>query len=468
MIATLPTPKEIIGNLERFAPSLLWVLTEHEDGTKELVRLRFRQLQLHFLRNRQKLNLILKPRQIGFSTAIRADFFYKAVTRTVSTATLSHDDETTQKFRLVDDRFYANLPDPKPSRKYSNSRLTTYSDYDSECTIATAGNIHTGRGGTYTDVHASEMAFYKDAEAIMAGIMQGGNPNITAESTPNGAQGYYYNLCMEALDGNPLWKLFFYRWWDYSEYVIPLDDGETFEYINDEIEIVEKFGLSPEQIKWRRHKQNQLKHLFPQEYPEDPVKCFLVSGQGYFGDIDFCYTAPLNTTPLVDHNYVAGLDFGQTTDYTVLSIGDRTVGNQVDLLMMRQLSWSEMRRRVVEKCKEWNVTKLVAEANSMGSTNIEALNQELYAAGCRCSVESFMTSNISKAGIMTALHEAIYSGELRLLPVDSQKHQMRAFQAKQTQAGNWVLSAPDGEHDDIVIANGLMLKAMTSPTRWIY
>jgi len=462
---TLPTPKQVFRNVETFASTFLYIL----DKDKRLVKLHFNPLQRRFLRERTGRDLILKPRQIGFSTAIQADLFYRAVTRTSATVTLSHEDKSTQKFRRMTKRFYDNLPENfRPARKYDNAVLATYPDFDSESEIFTAGNTDTGRSGTYTDVHASEVAFYKDAQAIVAGIMQGGNPSIAMESTPNGAQGYFYNLCMEALDGNSIWKLHFFRWWDHPEYATPLEDGETFDYADDELELVETFGLSPEQIKWRRGKQQELKHEFPQEYPEDPVKCFLLSGQGYFGDVDFCYTAPTDASPHDDHTYVAGLDFGQTTDYTVLSVGDRNAGNQVDLLMVRQLAWGEMRRRVVQKCKQWGITKLIAEKNSMGSTNIEELNKELYAAGCQTSVEAFETTNISKAQIMTALHEAIYSNELRLLPIDSQKHQMRAFQAKQTLAGNWQLSAPDGEHDDIVIANGLMQKAMTSPSVWIY
>src|SRR5512147_1776321 len=118
-------------------------------------------------------------------------------------------------------------------------------------------------------MHGSEVAFWPDAERIIAGAMQGGNPDVVLESTPNGAQGYFYERCMEALRGDGVWSLHFYPWWWDDNYRIPLDVGEQPALIGDENQLVEKFGLSYEQIKWRRSKTKELGRLFIQEYPED-------------------------------------------------------------------------------------------------------------------------------------------------------------------------------------------------------
>ena len=66
----------------------------------------------------------------------------------------------------------------KPLRKYSNSSLATYPEFDSTSIIATAGSKEAGRGDTYTDFHGSEVAFWPDAEKIIAGAMQGGSPDV--------------------------------------------------------------------------------------------------------------------------------------------------------------------------------------------------------------------------------------------------------------------------------------------------
>jgi hypothetical protein len=449
----IPSPRDVFFNPIVFAETFLKI----QDKRKRLVPLRYNRTQLAYLENRTRQDLILKARQFGISTVIQAEYFRACTTGTATTLTLAHDMETTQKLRRMVARFYNNLPKGfRPARKYDNSRVATYPDFDSEAMIATAGSIHTGRGGTYSHFHGSEVAFWVDAEALVAGAMQGGEPIVVLESTPNGAQGYFYELCMEALDGNSDYKLHFYPWWFDGAYRLKLDEGEVIEYTDEEAALVEKYSLTLEQIKWRRKKQRELKSLFPQEYPEDPKACFLLSGKGYFGDISHCYKAPWNAIRQPGHRYVAGLDFAQSNDFLVLSVIDATAKVQVDRLRINRLSWEEMRRQVREKCKRWEIKTLNAEANSMGRTNIEAMTNEFKADDVKTKIIPFWTDNTSKATAAGDLHEALHHGGLLLLDDPDQKREMQAFTATQNpKTLVWSLSAPNNEHDDFVIANML-------------
>lgn len=431
------------------------------DKRNQLVPFVPNRAQRHFIKSRTGRDLILKARQLGLSTAIQADYFVTGITETALIATLAHDDTTTQKLRRMAKRFYDGLPaDLCPQRGLDNATTTTYPDTGSEVTIVTAGSPAAGRGGTYSHVHGSEVAFWKDAEGIMAGILQGvpTDGQIVLESTPNGAQGWFYERCMEALDGNSDWTLHFYPWWWDDGYQLPIAAPLTL--TDEEQQLVTAHNLSHEQIAWRRSKQRELGRLFLQEYPEDPRSCFLLSGVGYFGDIDHVFTAPTNAAPTRQHRYVAGLDFAQTVDYTVLSVLDATDMSQVDLLRVNQLPWAEMRRQVVEACRKWSIAVLVAERNSMGSTNIEALVSELKAAKVETRVLAFDTSNTTKARIIGALHTALHERELKLLPHPAQRRELQAFTSKQTLTGLWQFAAPDGEHDDTVMALALGLDAI--------
>lgn len=420
---------------------------------KRLVPLTYNRVQVDLLSHLTGRDLVLKARQHGVSTAIQGYLYQQAVTGTATTMTLAHDDDSTQKLRRITERFYRNDP-RQPQRGSANARLTTYPEHDSEVMIATAGNRTSGRSATLSDLHGSEVAFWPDAESLVAAAIQAGDPRVILESTPNGAQGYFYSLCMEALDGNSDWVLHFYPWWWEPGYRIALDEGEALSYTDDEQTLVEAYNLTSEQIKWRRSKQRELKHLFIQEYPEDPQTCFLRSGLGYFGDVSACFAAPNGATYNPAHQYVAGLDFGQTVDYTALSIGDVTTGQEVELLRVNQMSWSDMRSRVVQACQRWHVGILWAEKNSMGSTNIEELRKEL---GTLVGVQEFTTTSESKASLMSALHETLHADDgLRLLPDTAGKRELQAFSAMQLPSGAWRLSAPDNEHDDTVIARGLM------------
>lgn len=444
---------KIKDNPQRFAKVFLKIL----DKDKSLVSFKWNKAQAHFYEHRTGHDLILKARQLGFSTLIQGEMFRKTVTSTQTTITLAHDAETTQKLRRMADRFYENCKfnDLQPARKYANATLATYPEFDSTATIATAGNVETGRGDTYTMMHGSEVAFWKDAEKIVAGAMQGGSPDVILESTPNGAQGFFYDKCMEALAGNSIWTLHFYSWWWDDNYRIITDDVIT--YTDEEAALVAKHNLDQAQIKWRREKIRELGRLFIQEYPEDPITCFLTSGNSYFGDLSGVFTALANAVYVQGHEYYAGLDFGQTKDYTAMPIFDKTAKCQVDLLHVNNMEWSEIRNRIKQMSDKWHLTSILAEKNSIGTVNIEALQ----ALGL--PVVPFETTNESKSGIMSNMNEAIHFGGWKLLDIPIQKHEMNTFVATQLPSGAWRLAADGDGHDDIVIGDALGLWNCSSP-----
>jgi hypothetical protein len=450
MSDAIPTQAEAIHNPEQFSELFLRIL----DKEKNLVPFRWNKAQRHFHEHRTGRDLILKARQLGFSTYEQGEMFRRAVTSTRTTMTMAHDDETTQKLRRMADRFWEHCKfnGIQPARKYGNATLATYPEFDSECVIATAGSQEAGRGGTYSDFHGSEVAFWKDAEKIIAGAMQGGNPDVVLESTPNGAQGYFYERCMEALAGDSIWTLHFYPWWWDEAYRIALAPGEALTYTDEEARLVEKHNLTPEQIKWRRNKQKELKSLFIQEYPEDPVSCFLTSGHSYFGDLSEVFTAQRGEY-IPGHQYAAGLDFAQTLDFMSMTVLDFTDKCQVDLLHINKLEWKEQRTRVKQVYDRWHLPGLLAEKNSIGSVNIEAM-QDMGMV-----VVPFETTNASKAEIMSNLHDAIHDGGWKLLDDETEKHEFRIFVSAQLPSGVWRLAAEGNGHDDTVISTALAYEA---------
>lgn len=447
------TPSQIANDPAEFARVFLKI----QDKRKQTVPFKWNNAQRHFHTNRTGRDLILKARQLGFSTYVQGEMFRRTVTGSRTTMTISHEDKTTQFLRVMADRFYDNCKfgDLQPQRKYANASMTTYPEFDSMAIIATAGNQETGRGGTYSDFHGSEVAFWKDAESLVAGAMQGGNPDVILESTPNGAQGYFYERCMEALRGDGIWRLHFYAWWWDDEYRLPLLQDEIIEYNDEERELVAKHGLTPEQIKWRRYKISELREKYNQEYPEDPITCFLTSGDSYFGDVSKCFYSG-DVQWQEGHEYVAGLDFGQTNDYTAMIVIDKTEKRMVDLLHIRRLEWREQRQRIYDVYKKWRCKRMASEVNSIGSVNIEEL------ARMGLAVIPFETTNISKSDMMSNLYEALHSNGLALLDNTTLRHELTTFVSTQTATGLWRLAAEGEGHDDTVMALGLAWYAATN------
>jgi hypothetical protein len=463
-----PTPNQVVSDPRLFASTFLRIL----DKQKKPRRLVWNNPQAHFHSNRTGRDLVLKARQLGISTYVQGEMYRRTVTSTRTTITLAHDDPTTDALRRMADRFWENCQfnGIQPLRKYANAALTTYPEFDSEALISKAGSKNVGRGTTITDFHGSEVAFWPDAEKLVSGAMQAGNPDVILESTPNGAQGYFYERCMEAIHKQGVWKLHFYPWWWDPAYSMPLEDGEVFQLSEEESILVQRLlldgiVLKPEQIKWRRNKKSELKHLFPQEYPEDPLTCFLTSGNSYFGDISGVFTAPFGATWQEGHKYGAGLDFGQTSDFTCMIVIDRTTHQMVDFLHINKLEWSEMRRQIKQMYNKWHLTSLLAETNSIGSVNIEALQKTIInpdgSKDPGIQVQGFDMTNDSKHDIAADLYESLHTNELKLMDVPVLRHELNTFVSTQLPGGGWRLAAEGTGHDDTVI--GLMLANQNVP-----
>lgn len=439
----------------------LWIQVALDDGSKEARPFTYNRMQRHLIPNLTGQDIIVKPRQGGISTALQGRLNRRAWTETVSVATLAHDDATTQRLRRMSRFFWQSLPaDVRPARQYDNAWLTMYPGTQSEVVIQKAGTTTGGRGFTLSEAHLSEAAFYANLEAILTGLAEAGRPRLTLESSANGAQGYFYHLVMGGIKNENNWKIHFYQWWWDDRNCIPLEPGEVLKYEEDEEKLVRQHGLTPDQIKWRRKKKRDLPRTFEQEYPEDIETCFLKSGVGYFGDIAAAFKVqPGSRKPVQGHRYVAGLDFGQQTDFTALSIIDATTMEEVDLLRVNRLSWEEMRRRVREKCKIWRPYVVYAEKNAMGTTNIEALNNELYADGLgTIPIVGFDMTPYSKPPLMASLHAAINELGLALYDDPIHRDEFNSAIAKQTSRG-WTVVSPrdikkDGNYSDESIGHG--------------
>jgi hypothetical protein len=416
------------------------------------------RIQRHFIQNQELRNLIIKPRQVGFSTELQSQLFLDAITGTHRQAVLAHDDVTTSLIRRMAKRFWQQLPEHiRPKRGEDNARTTIYATTGSEVTIATAGSLNVGRGGTFNRVHGTEVAYWKDADAILAGLLQGVPPGgrVDLESTANGAQGWFYEKCMEALDGNNKYKLHFYPWWWEEGYALPLEEDEVIIFDEQEMELVTQYGLTPEQIKWRRDKIKEIPLTFEQEYPEDVYKAFLQSGTSVFGDISAALYEPQQTEPDPEHRYVAGADWGQSVDYSSISIFDATIGQEVFLDRFNRMSWEDMQSRMVDACIKWNVETFAPEANSMGVVNIEALTTKFEDKDFDINIRPMWTNNDRKRRWVTNFYRGIHYENAQLLNIGYANAEMRGFTQGQTKQGAYTYEAAKGGHDDTVICRML-------------
>ncbi len=146
---------------------------------------------------------------------------------------------------------------------------------------------------------------------------------------------------------------------------------------------------------------------------------------------------------------VFGVDWGREHDYTVICALDADTGAMVAMDRFNQIGWEMQRGRLQAMAARYQPTDIWAEANSIGSVNIDALQAE------GLPVRPFYTTQRSKAQLIESLALAIERGEVGLLNDPVLLAELAAYTLERLPSGAYRYHAPAGGHDDTVIALGL-------------
>lgn len=152
-------------------------------------------------------------------------------------------------------------------------------------------------------------------------------------------------------------------------------------------------------------------------------------------------------------DFVVGVDWGKSNDWTAISVIDARTGREVDFDRFNQISWELQRGRLSALVAKWNPRLVLAEANSIGEPNIEALASE------GMPIEGFMTTSASKSPLIDGLALAIERKEITLIDDAIATSELMAYSMERMAGGGWRYSAPQGAHDDTVIARALAWRA---------
>lgn len=211
--------------------------------------------QKRFIENMTGKDVILKSRQIGFSSLIEGiftlDFLLKENSRSVC---ISHDAISAQK--LLDRvKYFIKSAEEKGLQvnlKYNSRNELVNSDKNSSFYIGQAGSKSFGRGDTLNNLHLSEFAFYPNPELLLSSVLQSVVPGgrVIIESTANGMN-YYKAFWDKAKAGQNNFTPHFFDNTFYSE-------------------------------EFLAEKKLELGDMFPQEYPTTDIEAFLSSGNPFF------------------------------------------------------------------------------------------------------------------------------------------------------------------------------------------
>lgn len=167
----------------------------------------------------------------------------------------------------------------------------------------------------------------------------------------------------------------------------------------------------------------------------------------------------LSTAPTVS----LGIDLARRVDFTVLVGMDRDFGvTYFD--RFNEIDWPFQRRRIEETWQRLGSPRIVIDATP-GSVG-DPFAQELIYAGL--PVEPFGLTALTKRQLVETIAVSIDSGSVTLPDEPVLLNELEAFEMQPLPSGNVRYSAPEGKHDDCVIALGLALHgAMNSGGLWI-
>lgn len=272
------------------------------DKSGKIINLQFNEPQqrLYDIIKEQKLKnkpvriVILKARQLGFSTIAESILFKETTTKfNVNTGIITHQDEATKNLFNMSKLMYECLPqEMKPAKKASNAQELIFDNdkgtgLKSKIRCMTAGSQGVGRSYTYDNLHVSELAFWPgNKKTTMTGLLQA-VPNLPStiiiiESTANGFE-YFKEIWDGAVAGENDFIPLFVGWNELKDYQMPYTG---FELTSEEIQLQRDYNLSLEQLTWRRwcirnNCSNDIEQ-FKQEYPITPEEAFISTGACYF------------------------------------------------------------------------------------------------------------------------------------------------------------------------------------------
>ena len=455
---------DIIG-LEKLDPRLasrIWRLNNlytviNEAGVK--VKFELRPAQQELLMNMSYKNIILKARQLGFTTFVcifmldyalfNSDKLLGIVAHTQTDATVIF-----HKIKVAWESFNPEL------KAFLTLQTTGDSKAEYEFSNGSRIRISTSlRSGTYQMVLVTEFGkvcakYPEKAEEVITGTL----PAVPAkgivfiESTAEGEDGRYYEMVQEAIklqqSGRPLttkdYKFFFFPWYSNPADVLKADnlpiDNKMLSYFKD-IERKCNVTLTQEQKNWYWMEQKTQRDKMKQEHPSTPDEAFLSSGNKLFkaelldrhGQM-WCET-PIETIGnfniyrkyVRSHMYGLGADvsMGIKEDSSTIVVIDFTTGEVVLTYQNNNIDPVAFAHEIKTAGTWYGICIAAPESNSVGLTTCVTLRDiypNIYLQTRQGMLEDHQTQKLgwlttpgTKPTMMYELSEAIENDDIKIL-----------------------------------------------------
>ncbi|HEY6866258.1 MAG TPA: hypothetical protein VI792_03310 [Candidatus Eisenbacteria bacterium] len=436
----------------------------------------------------------VKPRQVGWTTGTEAYLFWKLYTSSRGRRAMQvvHEDSVVTRLRRMVRVFYEGLPlELQGGLEVDNKWVSEFAHNGAAFQRILAGGAGQGRGDTYTDLHATEMAKWRrgssavrgeeglssDEEMFGSAISTIHDPagSIIVESTGSGARGLFHRLYAEAIQRPDLWNVVFVSWLNVRRYRIRLTDEQAVALAKDldadERELMSGHGATLEQLAWRRDRIRSFGMtplMFLREFPTVITDPFKMAERGWLSpqaldrmltrfckrkqrtqDDEFYQLEP----PEPGRRYRVGMDCAGGTGEDEACI--QVLRDDAVHCATWASKWASQPRQAHMLsliAGMYNDATAVVEKNNHGDEVIKRASTLGVSLWKNSDGEDWWTGKASKLALLTLLREFIDEGWVAAREFET----VRQFQ-NLVERGSGNIEARSGEHDDRAMAFALAL-----------
>jgi hypothetical protein len=213
----------------------------------------------------------------------------------------------------------------------------------------------------------------------------------------------------------------------------------------------------------------ELRKELPELAFRQEIEAQFLDGSGtVFRNVLACSTATAQDGPVAGHEYVMGVDFARSGDYTCAAVFDLATADIVHLDRFTGIEFALQRDRLIALADRFGVGAAVVETNFQQANFEELTRRDSRFVG-------FTTTAQSKPLLVDRLAWYLEKKDIGILSDPNLQRELLAFEGHKTPSGHIRYCAPSGQHDDCVIAAALAVfaaeksfgdRARSAPPLW--
>lgn len=185
-------------------------------------------------------------------------------------------------------------------------------------------------------------------------------------------------------------------------------------------------------------------------YQQEWLAEFVDDAGGVFRNVHDCVRGALLAGPEhVTERYVMGVDLAKYQDWTVCVVMSMRDNAVVAFDRFHQADWNLQKRRIRELATRWNEALTYIDATGLG----DPIYDDLRAAGMR--IQPYKLTSASKQALIDNAVLLVEQRQVSYPPIQVLMSELEAYEYERTPAGTLRMNAPQGAHDDCVIAFAL-------------